>query len=248
MASATITNKTLEIDGMKGDLCVHKVTGALNGVRSVVTQSVTVGEATIEADEAGCSLACAAIKSAGYPAGERTVLDNANISSRSADDATPAQSPGKETTYANSINGAKTGQRQRAVTPSPNRPGRGTEYRDPRETWVMAMKSRKAHKNSLADGNRLAAGVDPAAKAANLVRLRRARGQVDGVERMIKNGRYCADIIIQRPAQAASEGVSQSGHEQRGGCGRRDVSGTGRVGSPDGEVARSVFERTSQWD
>lgn len=37
-----------------------------------------------------------------------------------------------------------------------------------------------------------------------LPRLKRARGQVDGVERMIEAGRWCPDIILQlRAAQAA---------------------------------------------
>lgn len=52
--------------------------------------------------------------------------------------------------------------------------------------------------------NRLAAGVEPAAKAANLLQLRRAKGQVDGIERMINEDRYCADIIIQITAARAS--------------------------------------------
>jgi DNA-binding FrmR family transcriptional regulator len=52
--------------------------------------------------------------------------------------------------------------------------------------------------------NRLAAGVDPAARAANILQLHRARGQVDGVERMIEEDRYCADIILQITAARAS--------------------------------------------
>lgn len=52
--------------------------------------------------------------------------------------------------------------------------------------------------------DRLAAGVVPAARAANVIQLRRARGQVDGVERMIEEDRYCADIIIQITAARAS--------------------------------------------
>lgn len=44
---------------------------------------------------------------------------------------------------------------------------------------------------------RKAVGVDPEIKAANLVRLKRAQGQVGGVLRMIEEDRYCADIITQ---------------------------------------------------
>lgn len=52
--------------------------------------------------------------------------------------------------------------------------------------------------------NRMAAGVDPAAKAANLLQIRRARGQVDGIHRMIEEDRYCADVIVQITAARAS--------------------------------------------
>lgn len=52
--------------------------------------------------------------------------------------------------------------------------------------------------------DRTAAGLDPAAKAAYVRQLRRARGQVDGIERMIEQDRYCADIIVQITAARAS--------------------------------------------
>ncbi len=52
--------------------------------------------------------------------------------------------------------------------------------------------------------DRRAVGIDPAARAANLLQLRRARGQVDGIERMIESDRYCADIIVQITAARAS--------------------------------------------
>ncbi len=68
MSTTTANTKTLEIDGMTGDVCVKKVTDALKGVRGVTTDSVSVGEATIKADDAGCKAACAAIKTAGYTA------------------------------------------------------------------------------------------------------------------------------------------------------------------------------------
>ncbi len=66
METATTTGRTLEIDGMSGDACVQKVTGALKGVHGVSTQSVKVGGAKIQADQAGCAAACAAIGSAGF--------------------------------------------------------------------------------------------------------------------------------------------------------------------------------------
>lgn len=52
--------------------------------------------------------------------------------------------------------------------------------------------------------DRLAAGIDPAAKAAILTRLRRAKGQAAGIERMIENERECAEIITQIIAARAS--------------------------------------------
>ena len=44
---------------------------------------------------------------------------------------------------------------------------------------------------------RKATGVDPELKAANLKRLRRIEGQIRGLQRMVEEERYCADIIVQ---------------------------------------------------
>ena len=44
---------------------------------------------------------------------------------------------------------------------------------------------------------RKAAGVDPGIKAANLKRLRRIEGQVRGLQKMVEDDRYCADILVQ---------------------------------------------------
>ncbi len=44
---------------------------------------------------------------------------------------------------------------------------------------------------------RKAIGVDSEIKAGNLTRLRRIEGQVRGLQRMIEQDRYCADIITQ---------------------------------------------------
>lgn len=44
---------------------------------------------------------------------------------------------------------------------------------------------------------RKAVGVDTEIKAGNLTRLRRIEGQVRGLQRMIEEDRYCADIITQ---------------------------------------------------
>lgn len=48
------------------------------------------------------------------------------------------------------------------------------------------------------DGNgRKAVGVDPELKQRNLNRLRRIEGQVRGVQRMVEEDRYCADVLAQ---------------------------------------------------
>ena len=44
---------------------------------------------------------------------------------------------------------------------------------------------------------RKAAGVDPTLKIANLKRLRRIEGQVRGLQKMVEQDRYCAEIIVQ---------------------------------------------------
>ena len=45
--------------------------------------------------------------------------------------------------------------------------------------------------------HRKATGVDPAIKTANLKRLRRIEGQVRGLQKMVEENRYCADILVQ---------------------------------------------------
>jgi DNA-binding FrmR family transcriptional regulator len=46
-------------------------------------------------------------------------------------------------------------------------------------------------------GPRRALAVDPQIKTSNLKRLRRIAGQVRGLERMVGDDRYCADVLIQ---------------------------------------------------
>ena len=47
------------------------------------------------------------------------------------------------------------------------------------------------------DTPRKAVGVDQDVKKANLHRLRRIEGQVRGLQKMIEEDRYCADILVQ---------------------------------------------------
>ncbi|MEP6990817.1 MAG: metal-sensitive transcriptional regulator [bacterium] len=47
------------------------------------------------------------------------------------------------------------------------------------------------------DGGRKAVSVDPEAKERNIKRLRRIEGQVRGLQKMVDEDRYCADIMTQ---------------------------------------------------
>lgn len=47
------------------------------------------------------------------------------------------------------------------------------------------------------DGDRKAVAVDAGIKQGNLTRLRRVEGQVRGLQKMIEDDRYCADILTQ---------------------------------------------------
>jgi len=57
---------------------------------------------------------------------------------------------------------------------------------------------------------RRAVGVDPAIKQRNLNRLRRIEGQVRGLQRMVAEDRYCADVMTQvSSVQEALRAVSR---------------------------------------
>ena len=45
--------------------------------------------------------------------------------------------------------------------------------------------------------DRRALAVDPEIKSSNLKRLRRIEGQVRGLQRLVDEERYCADILVQ---------------------------------------------------
>src|SRR5437879_560919 len=58
---------------------------------------------------------------------------------------------------------------------------------------------------------RKAIGVDPGLKEANQNRLRRIEGQVRGLQKMVEEDRYCADIITQvASVQEALRGVARN--------------------------------------
>ncbi len=61
------------------------------------------------------------------------------------------------------------------------------------------------------EGGRKAVGVDPAIKERNLKRLRRIEGQVRGLQRMVEEDRYCADILTQ--ISSVHEALRSTGKE-----------------------------------
>jgi CsoR family transcriptional regulator, copper-sensing transcriptional repressor len=70
---------------------------------------------------------------------------------------------------------------------------------------MATQKTTLQHKNAMVDScacevgksERKAVGVDPELKASNLRRLRRLEGQIRGLQRMVEEERYCADILTQ---------------------------------------------------
>ena len=59
-------------------------------------------------------------------------------------------------------------------------------------------------------GSRKALAVDPGVKSRNLKRLRRIEGQVRGLQKMVEEDRYCADILTQiSSVHEALRGVSR---------------------------------------
>jgi CsoR family transcriptional regulator, copper-sensing transcriptional repressor len=60
-------------------------------------------------------------------------------------------------------------------------------------------------------GGRKALGVDPEIKQANQNRLRRIEGQIRGLQKMVEEDRYCADVITQiASVQEALRGVARN--------------------------------------
>ncbi len=58
--------------------------------------------------------------------------------------------------------------------------------------------------------HRKAVAMEPGIKARNRKRLRRVEGQIRGIQKMVEEDRYCADILVQVSAvQAALQSVSR---------------------------------------
>ena len=58
---------------------------------------------------------------------------------------------------------------------------------------------------------RKAIGVDPDIKERNLKRLRRIEGQIRGLQKMVEEDRYCADVLTQ--ISSAHEALRSVGRE-----------------------------------
>jgi len=64
--------------------------------------------------------------------------------------------------------------------------------------------------NCACGNERKAVAVDPEIKAATLRRLSRIAGQIRGLEKMVEQERYCADILVQiSSVQEALRGASR---------------------------------------
>ncbi len=81
---------------------------------------------------------------------------------------------------------------------------------------------------------RKAAGVDPALKERNLKRLRRIEGQVRGLQRMIEEDRYCADILTQ--ISSVHEALRGVGRELMRNHLRHCAATAIRTGEPEAEA------------
>ncbi len=75
-----------------------------------------------------------------------------------------------------------------------------------------AVRNRQASAYCACDAEpRKVLGVDPSIKETNRKRLRRIEGQVRGLQKMVEDDRYCADIITQvASVQEALRGVGRN--------------------------------------
>lgn len=76
---------------------------------------------------------------------------------------------------------------------------------------TTARSANKSYACDIPGTGRKAAGVDPELKRSNLQRLSRIEGQIRGIQRMVEDDRYCADILTQvSSAQEALRAVARS--------------------------------------
>lgn len=84
-----------------------------------------------------------------------------------------------------------------------------------------------------AAGGRKAVGVDSDRKDRNLKRLRRIEGQVRGLQRMVEEDRYCADIMTQ--ISSVQEALRSVGRELMRNHLRHCAAAAIRAGEQDAE-------------
>lgn len=84
---------------------------------------------------------------------------------------------------------------------------------------------------------RKALAVDPETKERNLKRLRRIEGQVRGLQRMVEDDRYCADILTQ--ISSVHEALRGVGRELMRNHLKHCATGAIRVG---GKRADSMYD------
>lgn len=85
------------------------------------------------------------------------------------------------------------------------------------------------------DGSvRKAVGVDPERRDRNLKRLRRIEGQVRGLQRMINEDRYCADILTQ--ISSVQEALRSVGRELMRNHLKHCAASAIRSGEPEAEA------------
>jgi CsoR family transcriptional regulator, copper-sensing transcriptional repressor len=89
----------------------------------------------------------------------------------------------------------------------------GTKAKNGAQKVVARRTARGDSGNCACDAHetRKAVAVDPEIKAANRHRLRRIEGQIRGLQKMVEEDRYCADIITQiASVQEALRGVARN--------------------------------------
>lgn len=78
-------------------------------------------------------------------------------------------------------------------------------------TPVSSSATNAASCGCAAHRGRRAVAVDPDIKIRNLKRLRRIEGQIRGLQKMIEDDRYCADVMVQ--ISSVSEALRAVGRE-----------------------------------
>src|ERR1051326_3822059 len=82
-------------------------------------------------------------------------------------------------------------------------------------------------------GGRRALAVDPDIKDRNLKRLRRIEGQVRGLQKMVEEDRYCADVMTQ--ISSVHEALRSAGRELMRNHLRHCATAASRGGADDAE-------------